>query len=318
MNEIVINCSAKHYNLGARKLFDWRKAMGASVEYYDGDPGLFALRPTKVWLSVVFSWHAPIAADLALRFSAISEVECGGPGVFALRNWWKEQTGMEVKLGLDARFENQPGRYAMTFASRGCPVGCYFCIVPKLEGLEFTLNRDFTPAPMLCDNNLSALPTDFQEFILRRYRETETRLLDANSGFEPITFDDGTYQRWKSQLRGPWRFAFDTMAEEPQVVRMMEILASESAKRKQVYCLIGNEPMEDCLYRARSIIERGGEPYCQPLMPLNALDREDISVRYDWTKQKLKDVARFFNRHLWRSMKLTDYKPRQNEAAFTI
>ena len=45
-----------------------------------------------------------------------------------------------------------------TIASRGCPVGCSFCIVPKMEGREFTLLPDFTPRPILCDNNLSALP----------------------------------------------------------------------------------------------------------------------------------------------------------------
>jgi len=87
------------------------------------------------------------------------------------------------------------------------------CIVPRLEGLAFTLDRDFQPAPILCDNNLSALPADFQEHILRRYAETGTRLLDANSAFEPRTFDEGVYPRGKRTLRGPWRFAFDEMRE---------------------------------------------------------------------------------------------------------
>lgn len=318
MSDLIINCSAPHYNLGAKKLLEWRRAAGVECEYFDGDPGLFGRTAKKIWLSVIFSWHAPIARDIALRYHGKAEVEAGGPGLFALQNWWKENTGLKCVSGLDQRFERQPGNFQMTFASRGCPVGCYFCIVPKLEGKTFTLDRDFLPAPILCDNNLSALPVDFQEHILRRYLEKSIKLKDCNSGFEPLTFDSGTYDRWRVQLKGPWRFAFDVTPEEPQVKRMMEILKAESPKRKQVYVLLGNEPMAACLERASKVIEWGGEPYCQPMMPLNALSRSDLTVRYDWTWQKLKDVARFFNRHLWRSIPLAEYKPRKNEPCFSV
>jgi hypothetical protein len=61
----VINVSAPHYNLGAHKLADWLTTQGDRVVYHDGDPGLFGGQPTHVYLSVLFSWHAPLAADLA-------------------------------------------------------------------------------------------------------------------------------------------------------------------------------------------------------------------------------------------------------------
>ncbi len=313
MVSIVVNCSAPHYNLASHKLTDWLRANRDSVARYDGDPGLFSYEADTVYLSVVFSWHALVARDIALRLRDHAEIHVGGPGMFALGKWWHEQTGLDAHKGLDARFERQPGNYRMTFASRGCPVGCYFCIVPKLEGTDFTLDWDFTPAPMLCDNNLSALPVEFQEYIIRRYTDTGTRLMDANSGFEPRTFDAGTYQRWKPILRGPWRFALDEMRELDDVRRMMEILRTESAGRKQVYVLIGNEPMAACQERAQKVIEWGGEPYCQPLMPLNALSRQHVTVRHDWTAQRLRDFARFYNRHLWRNLQLHEYKPRKQE-----
>jgi pyruvate-formate lyase-activating enzyme len=196
----------------------------------------------------------------------------------------------------------------MTFASRGCPVNCSFCIVPRIEGTEFTLDWDFRPAPILCDNNLSALPVDFQEHIIRRYLETGMILKDANSGFEPRTFDGGTYRRWKPILRGPWRFAFDTTSEEMYVKPMMDILSEERAGKKQVYCLIGNEPFSACYERFQKIIEWGGEPYCQPVMPLNALDRYQFRVLYDWTPDKLRAFQRYANRHLWRYIKFSEYK----------
>lgn len=305
---LVINVSAPHYNLGARKLAAWLAEQGENVRYEDGDPGMFDNDPESVWLSVIFSWHAPAAYQIAQRYHNRALVHCGGPGMYALKKWWTDRVGGYFQRGLDARFERQRGNFLMTFASRGCPVGCSFCIVPKLEGTEFTLDWDFQPAPILCDNNLSALPVEFQEHIIRRYQETGTTLKDANSGFEPLTFDEGTYRRWKPILRGPWRFAFDTTSETQQVEQMMRILAGESPKRKQVYVLVGNEPFEACAERARKVIEWGGEPYVQPLMPLNALSRQDIKVAYDWTADRLRAFQRYYNRHLWRYCEFDDYK----------
>ena len=36
---LVVNCSAKHYNLGAAKLAGWLRAEGWAVTEHAGDPG---------------------------------------------------------------------------------------------------------------------------------------------------------------------------------------------------------------------------------------------------------------------------------------
>ena len=313
MRVLIVNCSSPYYNLGARKLYDWLYTQGHAVSWHEGDPGLFVYGYDLVCLSVIFSWHAPLARSVALRVKGHAEVWCGGPGMFALTHWWKTETGLPCQQGLDERFERQRGTYRMTFASRGCPVNCAFCLVPRLEGRAFTLDWDFVPAPVLCDNNLSALPVTFQDHIIRRYHKAGVPLWDANSGFEPRTFDEDCYHRWKSSLRGPWRFAFDTLSEEAEVKRMMHVLREERAKRKQVYVLIGNEPIAACYERACKVLEWGGEPFCQPFMPLNALERNHLKIAHDWTAQLLKDFARYFNRHLWRSVSLRDYTNRKGQ-----
>lgn len=310
---VVVNCSAPAYNLGARKLADWLTTQEYHVSYYDGDPGMFLPRAELVCVSVLFSWDALRAREVALRARSHATVWAGGPGLFALKHWWYEQTGLQAVQGLDPRFEHQAGAYRMTFASRGCPVNCYFCIVPRLEGVAFTLHWEFHPAPILCDNNLSALPEAFQCHIIRRYQETKTPLQDANSGFEPRTFDEGTYRRWKEILKGPWRFALDEQRELPDVARMMKVLAHEAPHRKRVYVLIGNEPIADCYERAEQVIAWGGAPYCQPLMPLNALSRKAVKVRHDWTPYLLRDFTRYYNRWIWRSVPLAEYRPRKHE-----
>ncbi len=313
MRALVINCSKPHYNLGAHKLADWLRSEGYEVETYSGDPGLFTAGYDLVCLSVIFSWHAPIAREIALRVKGNSEVWCGGPGMAALGNWWKKETGLDAVMGLDQRFERQRGDYLMCFASRGCPVNCWFCIVPKIEGQAFTFDYGFRPAPILCDNNLSALPPEFQQYIINRYEESGVKLRDANSGFEPRSFDEYSFQRWRS-IVPVWRFAFDEMSEACEVERMMKVLSSVRSRLKQVYVLIGNEPIGACYERALKVIEWGGEPYCQPVTALNTLTKTPM-VRHDWTLEKLRDFCRFFNRRLWKMIELSEYRNRKHEPA---
>ena len=130
--------------------------------------------------------------------------------------------------------------------------------------------------------------------------------MDANSGFEPATFDEAVYQRWAEINRGPWRFAYDETGEREDVKRVCHMLGDLPAKRKRVYVLIGNESFEACMDRINEVISWGGEPHVQPLMKLNA--REKVPwVRFDWTAQTLKDVARWANRYVWRTVPFEEY-----------
>lgn len=323
MNHLVVNCSWKRsaieeshnsYNLGAHKLADWLRSEGHTVEYVNGDPGMFALGFDKVWLSVVFSWDATVAASIANRVKDHAEVEVGGPGMTQMHHFWPRETGLPpatMTKGVDKRFDRQRGDYLMTFASRGCPVNCWFCIVPRLEGVTFTLDPEFVPAPILCDNNLSALPVDFQEHIIRRYQETGTPLRDANSGFEPRTFDAGTRKRWETILLGPWRFAYDDMQETEQVKTMMALLSDVPARKKRVYVLCGNEPIEECHERAQKVIEWGAEPHLQFVLPLHWLgDSATLNPKHGWTHQMGRDFCRFYNGFVFRSCPISDYHPR--------
>lgn len=262
------------------------------------------------FISVAFSWRLPDAYQYAAWYKAQGlRVRAGGPAVWANKKYLAEVAEIGGDAPADALIHHNPDA---TIASRGCPVGCYFCVVPKMEGKTFTLLPDFTPRPILCDNNLSALPVEYQEHIIRRYQETGVPLLDANSGFEPRTFDEATYQRWKAINKGPWRFALDDAGDLPHVERMMKILRAEPASDKRVYVLIGNEPMAACHERIRKVIEWGGEPHCQPLMALNTLVKRPM-VRHDWTEGRLRDMARWANWRVWRYTPIEGYRPRQNE-----
>lgn len=256
------------------------------------------------FLSVAFSWKLPEAFMKAIWYRENGYyVRAGGPGIYARKSYLDNvaDTSGEV-LALTKHNPNA------TIASRGCPVGCSFCIVPKMEGKNFTLIPEFIPRPILCDNNLSALPVDYQQYIITKYIGTRTQLLDANSGFEPSTFDEDTYTRWSAINHGPWRFAYDTISEGDDVYRMTKILKDEPGNKKRVYVLVGNEPFEECYARIIRVIQWGCEPHVQPMIALNSLTRKPI-VRFDWTEQKLRDLARWANRWIWRTVPFEEYNP---------
>lgn len=266
------------------------------------------------YISVAFSWRLQDAYSKAIWYKQIGyRVKAGGIILGIPQNRKILEGIAEFGGSVEAVIHHNP---LATFASRGCPVGCWFCIVPKFEGKEFTLIPDFVPRPILCDNNLSALPVEYQDHIIRRYRETDTPLMDANSGFEPSAFDGDTYNRWRVINRGAWRFAFDEMREVDAVKRMAHILKDEPASKKRVYVLIGNEPIAQCYERVCRVIEWGCEPHCQAVLPLNALTRESFRILHDWDAQKLKDFMRWANKWLWRNIPLVDYRPRGKQVFY--
>jgi hypothetical protein len=233
-----------------------------------------------------------------------TKIRIGGPATFTRKAYCQEfadEVGGSIP---DTLTRHNP---MATRASYGCPVGCWFCIVPKMDGKTFSYLPDFPVRPVLCDDNLSALPADYQTHIVNRYLTTGVPLLDANSGFEPKTFDGEVFARWKPIMRGPWRFGYDENTEGDEVRRVFTMLKDLAPKHKQVYTMIGHEPFEVCMGRIRTVIEAGGEPYAQPFLKLNALTKEP-AIRHDWTLERLRHVSRWVNRHLWRKVPFSDYQ----------
>jgi hypothetical protein len=137
---------------------------GGLAEWIEGD---------TAFISVAFSWKLPQAYQRAVWLGAQGyKVRAGGP---AATGRMKNYLGLVADTygSADALVHHNP---LATKASRGCPVGCWFCIVPRIEGKSFTLLPDFTPRPILCDNNLSALPVEYQDFIIDKYQRSGCRL----------------------------------------------------------------------------------------------------------------------------------------------
>jgi hypothetical protein len=269
--------------------------------------------PTRTaFLSIAFTWRIDAAKRLADYYRTLGyRVRAGGPAMF--RMWWAMKDHAQLDLVTDDKGRTSgvgslPDAIVhhnplATTASRGCTVtSCAACIVPGMEGREFTFLPDFTPRPILTDNNLSALPDDYQQYIVDRYLAAGVSLLDANSGFEPKTFDEYVFERWKPINKGPWRFGLDDTFETSDASRVIGMLRQRgvSARKIQVYVMIGHEPFAECMERIKTVIRLGGEPYVQPVMKLNAREKKPW-VRHDWSPQLLGQVQRWANRRVWRT-----------------
>lgn len=264
------------------------------------------------YLSVAFTWKLREANQWARYYQMRDyRVVAGGYGIFAVRH--KIARGIHHLAGLVEVGDSMPDAVAKqnpdaTRASFGCPEKCSFCMVPSYEGRQFTFVPEFPVRPILIDNNLSGLPVEYQHHIIDRYQAAGVRIRDANSGFEPKSFDEDCFARWQAINDGPWRFGFDETGEAQQVEQVMRMLRKHRvpAKRIRPYVIIGNEPFEACMERIRKVIEWGGEPHVQPYMKLNTEVREPWA-QHDWTVQQLRDVARWANSRQWRSRTFAEY-----------
>lgn len=146
---------------------EWIKGV---AHWVDGDTAM---------ISVAFTWRLHEARRLSTYYRSLGlNVRIGGPAVFTKR-------ARDYMEGYGAIGGNAPDAVARhnpmaTFASRGCPVACHFCIVTPMEGAAFTEFPDFAVRPVLCDNNLSALDPRYQDHIVGRYLREGVLFLSAS------------------------------------------------------------------------------------------------------------------------------------------
>jgi len=271
---------------------------GGYAEWTEGD---------TAFLSVAFTWNVPTAFSRACWFNAAGyRVRAGGPGLWHPKS--KARMGNIAELGgevPEALFRHNP---MATRASRGCDEGCAWCIVPRMDGRELVPMPDFTPRPVLVDDNLSALSMEYQRYIVDRYLGHGVPLLDANSGFGPSRFDGETFDLWSRINDGPWRFGADETGEMDEVARVIGLLRRRGVPPKKIrpYVMIGREPFDLCMERIQRVLDAGAEPYVQPEIKLVAEFKEPW-VRHDWTAHRLKQVQRWVNRFLWKTVPFAEY-----------
>lgn len=242
-----------------------------------------------LYLSVVFSWDLPDALRLAADHGG--PVIIGGPaadlaGPFDWAEAWRACPYNVLAM-------HNP---LATFTTRGCPRSCKYCAVPKLEG-EFREIPDFTPAPVICDNNLLAASRSHFEKVIDTVRWFPS--VDFNQGLDARLFT-----RWHADLMGRLpgvmlRFALDHTNHIGKVHRAIQIAHEEGFTARdaiRVYILIGfDDTPEDALHRLELVCSWGHWPVPMRYQPLDAMNKNDY-VAPGWTDEELKRMMRYYSR----------------------
>src|SRR5579884_2034767 len=314
---MIITVGSPKESLGALKLANWLTRTGWKVTQRT-ELGYFDRQYDLYCFSAVFSWRLPKLVEMVRQAKRWGEVWIGGPAVsfhHDNRAYVEQETGIKPHIGIDERFEREPGQYPMVYFSRGCPAytaACGCCPVPRLEGKRFTFYPEAEPAKLLLDNNLSALPDEYQQHIIQKYLQWNCGRADANSGFEPHTFTEKTLLRWKAMPLLFWRLGYDDLSEREEVLEMLRLLKRHGyeGERVRVYTIIGNEPIDACVRRIREVIELGMHPWPQRYRPLNWLGPDGtLPTKFDWDEPTLIAYQHFYSRAAyWKQIKPEEFR----------
>jgi hypothetical protein len=307
----LLTPSSPGYNLGLDKLRSWLRNQGWEVSF---NPLLNAVAPgfDLYAFSAVFTWDLPALVEAVRSVPPRAEMWIGGPAPSSMPSWIEEQTGVRPVVGPDPRFELQPGTYKWCRTTRGCPVGCYFCIVPRIDGTTMIEYDDFTPAPVVVDDNILRSSWRHQELVVNSLANAGFNSIDFNSGFEPLFLEQKHIDLYGRLPLKYWRVAFDELKEAREVEAAIRLLRANGIPSKKIFCyvLAGNEPFAECLWRAEKVVEWGGEPRIQMMKPLNWLrPRQDVWInpKHDWTIELSINFPRYWYSYAWRRVTWSEW-----------
>lgn len=296
--------STPGYNLGLAKLASWARKMGWEVEMLTEVNPFDGLLYDVIAISVIFSWDLPRAIQWG-QFAKV--LWMGGPAVSANAHYVQQQLPhAQISIGADDRFERETGDFKWTRWGRGCAVGCWFCIVPKIDGKTAIEYPDSHPARVIVDDNILRYSWQHQERIVEQTLASGLKRIDINSGFDPAVFEQKHFDLYKKLDLQYWRTAYDTLQEGQQVKQMLTILRENKVSSRQipVYMLAGAEPFEQSMERARQIVTWGGEPRIQMFKPLNWLKTRQeawVHPKWNWTRRQVINFPRYWYSYKWRS-----------------
>lgn len=215
-----------------------------------GAPGLIRPNVNEVHVSILFTWDCEQGKELA--------------------NSWSD-LGYPVKLGgpaFNARGDNfVPGFYikhGAVITSRGCPNRCWFCYVPKREGVLREL--PITEGWNILDDNLLACSRKHIEAVFNML-EQQKRRPDFTGGLDAELMEPWIAENLVSLKPRTLYFACDAPDDLPYVLsaRQMMLDAGYSPRSHAMCCyvLIGypRDTMEEAEKRLKSIRDAGITPY---------------------------------------------------------
>lgn len=244
------------------------------VTWFDG---------SRVYVSVVFSWHIREAEKLARYYRGIGrEVFIDGPAM----RFNGKSSGMDI----DALLHHNP---EATFTSRGCIRKCSFCAVPKIEG-DLVELKEWEPKPVVCDNNLLACSRKHFDGVIDRLKSV--RNIDFNQGLDAKLLTAYQCDRLCELDFIKIRIAWDHIGDEKWFLQAWQLLRDVGIPKRKiwVYVLFGfDDTPEDTLYRLKTIRKLDGIPYPMRYQPLDSRSKNS-HVHPAWENWLLNAYTRYW------------------------
>jgi len=232
---------------------NWVLRKSAILKAQGHNTGWMFKNPDVIYVSCVFRKNANEFLGLPLLYPE-AEVKFGGTGF----NYDLDPAVDRVMPDYSLSDFN----YSIGHTTRGCPNGCYFCMVPKKEGKktyrvqhikEFhNVEHDTV---MLLDSNILQ---DKSWFFDNTDYLIENNITLLEHGMDVRKIDDEIAQRIKElKIKGSPKFAFDDMKDKDKIINGMNILKRNHVKGSfYVYC--DNESqINDAIIRKELIQKHG-------------------------------------------------------------
>jgi len=247
------------------------------------------------FLSVVFSWHLSDAYQRAVWYKSLGyRVRAGGPAVTM-----NSEALVDV-AELGGQVDAMPHHNLnATFTSRGCIRKCGFCAVPIIEGtLRELPDSEWTPKPIICDNNLLACSDAHFDRVIDRLQSANIKQIDFNQGLDARLLTEHHAARIAELDLFAVRLAFDSMRYEDEFLQAFDTLkrAGIPARKIRVYVLFGfDDDPEDARYRLEKVRSLGTQPNPMRFQPLDAVRRNEY-IAPKWTDYECRRYMRYWSR----------------------
>lgn len=295
-------------NLALMKLAHWHKAQGDTVNVTRHiEPDMFEPAYDRVYGSAIFSFSG---ARIDRFTKAWPTAILGGTGSFSTAT-------VEATIGVDEYehfdYEGWPDfKESIGFTQRGCRLKCKFCVVPKKEGKNRSVNTIADiwrgePYP----KKIHLLDNDF--FGQAEWRDRIAEIRDGgfkvciSQGVNVRLIDDEAcealatieYRNTKFNERRLYT-AWDNLRDEKVFFVGVDRLerAGIPPKHLMAYMLVNYDPLdtwERLWHRFTRMVERGIQPY--PMV-----------FNRDTAPKKIRDFQRWVITGLYRAVPFEDYR----------
>lgn len=239
-----------------------------------------------LYISMPFTWLYYEAIRL-IRTEKLPTI-IGGPGALLIRDKFEGIAEVQETTIYEPVVMHNP---FATFTTRGCPNKCKFCAVPKIEG-DFREIRNFTPRPIVCDNNFLASSKRHFNRVIDLLKPFP--FVDFNQGLDATKFTNEVAGRLAELPHLRLHFAFDDINKESSVIDAITIARKNGMKDIRVLVLYGfNEEPSEALYKAELLRKHKVSVFPMRYQPLNTLHRNAF-ISPKWTEYELQRFSTYW------------------------